>query len=1076
MLNLNIITSNYLEVLSKALAERIRKPLPSPLTPEIVVVQSRGMERWISLELARLNGICANISFTFPNALLNDIFRQFITNYPETSPFEPGVMMFRIMEMLPSLLEKTGFESLKAYFKDDIKGRKLFQLSERIADVFDQYLVFRSEMILQWESGKADHWQAQLWRALTEGREKHHRAWLQRKAIEKLQEPLAAHIHLPQRVSVFGISYLPPQYLYSFAEMSRHMEMNFFLMNPSKEYWMDIVTHREMKKIKDKYLSPNDTDLHMPLHLDQGNRLIASMGILGRDFFDLVYRFDTDIDEQFEEGKTDSLLACIQSDILNLVDRPAALGSYPLEEDDASIQFHSCHSPMREIEILHDHLLSLFERNPELLPKDILVMTPDIETYAPYIHAIFDAQIDEATRIPYNVADQSIRSENLVISGFMTLLDLKDSRMTAAQIMGLLEILPIREKLDLHPSELEILRNWVKDTHIRWGIDAEFREKMGLPGLPDNTWKSGIQRLLLGYAMPGRNRQLYEGILPYDPIEGDDSIILGKFLDFLDQLFLKIKSFYHDRNIEGWHILFNEILEDFFLSDETTERDLQLIRQVLNTLSQYSEIAGFTHRVEFEMIRSYLDGQFKKQNVGYGFMSGGVTFCAMLPMRSIPVKVICLIGMNDETFPRKSAPLGFNYIARYPKPGDRSRRNDDKYLFLEALISARHHLYISYVGQSIQDNSKMPPSPLVSELLDYISDGFGIPESRIVTYHRLQAFSPRYFNEDDSKLFSYSRENLLAATRFFYPEDPQSFISERLSEPPSEWKHLTIDELISFFCHPAKYFLEKRLSIIIREKDTTLDETENFTLDGLEKYSIGQELLHSIRSGVDPKGYMTIQKAGGGLPQGNVGEVILHEMSADANQFAKKISGPTGSNRFDSRNFHFKIAEFHLTGRLQDLYEAGQIHIRYGNKNIRDLLNAWIYHLALNMLKESDLPKKTVLICKDSAWEFNPLDTCEDILKDLLKHYWKGLSAPLHFFPETSFVYSSRFIEKNQDNTICLNHAIQKWTGSDFSRGESDDPYYQLCFGRTHPMDDDFQQLALDVFSPLFKYYTEYYF
>jgi len=1078
MPNLNIVTSNRLEVLSKALAEHIRIPLLSPLEPEIVVVQSRGMQRWVSLELARHNGICANVSFPFPNTFLKTIIHQFLPDYPEISLFDPSVMMFRIMEMLPLFLKKEGFESLKTYLKENDNGQKLFQLSEKISNLFDQYLVFRSEMISQWEAGKANHWQAQLWRALTQGQDKHHRVWLQKKIIEKFQESLNPDIKLPQRVSVFGISYLPHQYLYSFAQISHHIEINFFLMNPSKEYWMDIVTHREMKTIRDKYVSPNNGNLNKPLHLDQGNRLIASMGMMGRDFFHLVYGFDTNIDEQFEEGETDSLLACIQSDILNLEDRPTTPGSYTVSDEDASIEVHACHSPMREIEILYDHLLSLFEKYLELLPKDILVMTPDIETYAPYIHAIFEAQTDEVTRIPYYVADRNIKSQSPVISGFMSLLELKDARITASQIMDLLEISVIRETYDLHPTELEILRFWIRDTHIRWGIDAEFRQKMGLPALPDNTWKSGIQRLLLGYVIPGKNRHLYQGILPYDPIEGDDGIILGKFLDFMDKVFLNIENLNHPKSIKGWCIFLHQVLEDFFPSNETTERDIQLIRHVLNTLLQYSETAGFSDKLEFEVIRAYLDRQFKNQYQEYGFLAGGVTFCAMLPMRSIPAKVICLIGMNTDSFPRKSTSLGFDYISRYPKPGDRSRRNDDKYLFLESLISTRSHLYISYVGQSIQDNSRIPPSPLVSELLDYISDGFGIPESRIVTYHRLSAFSPRYFSGDDRKLFSYSRENLLAATRLLDPEDPQPIISEALSEPPVEWKRLTIDELISFFCHPVRYFLEKRLGIIMREKEILLDETENFTLGGLEEYAIGQELLHSIRSGMDLGDSMRIQKASGKLPQGAVGEVIFREMGADVHQFSNKISNFSCGNLLDSRDVHFKIADFHLTGCLQDLYETGQIRIRYGNKNTKDLLHAWIYHLIFNVLKENDLPTKTILICKDSAWEFHPLNDSEPILEHLLKHYWKGLTAPLHFFPESSFAFADAILNKHKDVPVSLNAANRKWQRNDFgkgAKGESEDPYHQICFKETDPMDHDFQQISLDVFSPMFKQYSKYY-
>jgi exodeoxyribonuclease V gamma subunit len=166
--------------------------------------------------------------------------------------------------------------------------------------------------------------------------------------------------------------------------------------------------------------------------------------------------------------------------------------------------------------------------------------------------------------------------------------------------------------------------------------------------------------------------------------------------------------------------------------------------------------------VEIEVVKSCLENLLEHVNFGHGFISSGVTFCAMLPMRSIPFKVVCLVGMNMDAFPRESKILGFDLMAKNPRIGDRSRRNDDKYLFLEALISARNKLYISYVGQSIRDNTRISPSVLVSELIDYIKEGFGLSEDEIVTFHRLQAFSSEYFNTD-SKLFSYSNENFAAS-------------------------------------------------------------------------------------------------------------------------------------------------------------------------------------------------------------------------------------------------------------------------------------------------------------------------
>ena len=844
MPGLKIFTSNHLEILAEQLAKIVKKPVPSPLFSEIIVVQSKGMERWVSMELAKHNGICANCYFPFPNSFLQEISRRLIPDVPEESPFAPEAMTFSIMKLLPTCIDRPGFNNLKTYLKDDLKNLKLFQLSEKISDIFDQYLVFRPEMIFKWEEGREDHWQAQLWRELVQSNGEMHRAKLRKTLFEKIENPTDKINNLPQRVSIFGISHLPPFHLMVYLEMSRIIQVNLFLMNPCKEYWADIVSDREIERIKRKYIQTGN--ISDDLHLEKGNRLLSSMGAHGRDFFSFISGFDCEMHEQFEDKACNDILSCIQSDILNLQDRVQknAFGRTSIirHSNDTSIQIHSCHSPMREIEILHDNLLAMFEEDPDLLPKDIVVMTPDIELYAPFIHAVFDTQTDDALYIPFSIADQNVGKENRVINGFLSLLDLKDSRFGAAQVMALLGSPGIKEKFGLTESDIEIAERWISDTNIRWGLDAENRVKFGVPGFSENTWKAGIERLLLGYAMPGRDKNMFSEILPYDNIEGSDVKILGKLLEFLENVFSCIKKLNKPSKLDIWSTILNTIHEQIFLPDEDSEREIQIIRRILDDLIRLKKLSGFDQEIDFEVIRSYIERKFKKEYFDSGFISGGLTFCTMLPMRSIPFKVICIIGMNNDAFPRDYRTVGFDLVAQHPKPGDRSRRNDDKFLFLETLISVGNKLYISYVGQNIQDNTTIPPSVLVSELLDYIKMGFGLSEEQIVTYHRLQAFSPAYF-KGNGKLFSYSKENLLAGASIFDHKDPPSFISTGLSmssEESEKWKSFDMNDLCDFFRNPAKFILQRRLGIYLEEGGLISDERENFSLDNLEKYLIGQ--------------------------------------------------------------------------------------------------------------------------------------------------------------------------------------------------------------------------------------------
>ena len=394
MPGLKIYTGNCLEVLAEKLAGIIGIPVPGlsafPLSQDIIIVQSKGMERWISMELARHNKICANCRFPFPNSFLDEVLQHFFPDMPGSSLFEPDVMAFRLMKILPAHLGNAGFESLSQYLKDDTGKLKLFQLSERISGLFDQYIVFRTDMIFLWEEGRETKeephtWQAELWRELAGGNEKYHRAYLQRELIQKIRKLTSGPDGFYGRISVFGISSLPRFHMQVIEELSRIIEVNMFLLNPCREYWTDTLTDKGAGRIRAKYARKLSGE--EDLHLERGNRLLASMGELGRTFFEHVISSEHELVEEFEEEECSDLLLSIQSDILNLNDRnitdkPSSMVS---EAPDSSLQFHSCHSPMRETEALYDNLLAMFENDPELLPNDIIVMAPDIGLYAPFV-------------------------------------------------------------------------------------------------------------------------------------------------------------------------------------------------------------------------------------------------------------------------------------------------------------------------------------------------------------------------------------------------------------------------------------------------------------------------------------------------------------------------------------------------------------------------------------------------------------------------------------------------------------------------------------------------------------------
>jgi exodeoxyribonuclease V gamma subunit len=677
---------------------------------------------------------------------------------------------------------------------------------------------------------------------------------------------------------------------------------------------------------------------------------------------------------------------------------------------------------------------------------------------------------DETHYIPYNVADQSARQTSRVIDGFFALLDLKDSRFGALRILSLLELPGIKERFGLTSSDIEMLEGWVRELNIRWGIDAGSRSKIGLPGFPENTWKAGIERLLLGVAMPGDADHMFAGILPYDPVEGRDTQVLGKFLEFLDQVFYWSGALGPARSAGGWQALLVQLLEQFFFVDESTERQIQLIRQTLDSFGRMEDLAQYDRSIELEVVRTHLERLLEQTTYGTGFISGGVTFCAMLPMRSIPFKTVCLIGMDNDAYPREQKQPEFDLISRYPRSGDRSRRKDDRYLFLEALVSARQKLYISYVGQSIQDNTGIPPSVLVSELIDYLQQGFGLSEDDLVIRHPLQAYSPRYFSKEEPQLYSYSKENCIAVAKMNQREMPTAFIASPLSAPAQEWKNMSIEQLGLFFSNPVKFLLQHRLGLRFEGRGPVSEDKENFSLDTLQRYQINQQLAQNRRSGVDSADGYRIQQARGNLPLGNVGQVVYNDLDLATEAFISGVEAFTRGQNPGRKVVDLNIADFNLQGMLTDLYQQGRIQVRYAALKPRDMLTAWINHLILCAQNEIFCPAETILIGTDAAVQFETVDDPLKILQDLLMLYWQGLSMPLHFFPQSSYVYANIVLRKGKLRADAVKAAGNKWLGSDFSRGESEDPYYRQCFERMDPIDERFEHIAVKVFTPLFEH------
>jgi exodeoxyribonuclease V gamma subunit len=955
MKRLGLCISNNPEMLLHRLADRLRIPLDSPLKAETIVIQTPGMEKWLSMGLAKSHGICANYAFLFPNTFLNGLSQRLFGESSGQDLFEKATMLWRIIDTLPGLLDEERFAAIRDYLADDPGSIKLYQLCRQIADTFDQYQIYRPDMLLDWDSGHTwlgehgmtsgkDVWQPVLWRKLTETGGMH-RAKMYDGLLRALQgqgsiDPTV----LPERISVFGISVLPPFYMAIFRALAGLTEVTLYLVSP----------------VKDSFAGDGDPGAGR-------NPLLLSMGRAGKELFEEVLATpaeDLDREETFVEGMAQRVLSTLQTMILKGREpvHPAGATCPAAQPEDGSVQIHSCHSPMREIEVLYDNLLMMFQEDGDLTPRDIVVMTPDIREYAPYIRAVFDNPYSDAHAIPYAVADIPVAEENETPRAFLGFLRAMRGRFKASEMIDLLGCAPVAARYGFSSDETDLVKTWLDRAGIRWGVDGDHLAGHNLPPYDQNTWQSGFKRLLLGYALPQKGYDLFEGIRPYDGVEGTEAQVLGKLVDFAESLFGFANQFRSDFTLEEWSGHLSGMLDTFFPSTGDYASEFIFVQRAINGLREAQSLSGFSKKVPLEVIRYHLEHSLGDEETRKGFFTGGVTFSSMIPMRGIPFKVVCLIGMNDGVFPRQKNYADFDLIGKYPRPGDRSPRDYDRYLFLKALVAARDRLSISYTGQNIRDNSTIPPSVLVTELAGYL-------RIQAVT-HRLQPFNPRYFAAERG-LFSYSRENCDTARALFQERKERvPFVEGSISDLPEPALRVTLRSFCRFFKNPVKYFYNERLGLYLDDGHGVPRDTEVFNFDTLEAYQFSEGLVEGILAEGDTRNFVNMLTVSGQLPHGSVGRYLTYRKTKEmADFFARVQEHATGP--LPPLHVEVTAGSIVIHGELKTMHEGCLLNYRPSKVKANDRITTWICHLLLAMAGKDGYPLRTVYVGTDEGFCFN---------------------------------------------------------------------------------------------------------
>lgn len=1072
MLTLYYGTNQY-KLAEKLFGECCYAPGGNPLTPEIFVVQNYGMGQWLSLHMAREEGIAANMKFEFPSERIWSLIRQVYPDIPETLPSDRGPMTWTLMELFNDEHFLNDFENLRHYIADDDPTQRAFRswkLASKIADVFDQYLIYRPRMILDWEQRKlntqrieAEKWQSRLWRRLMIHWKGHyggkwlHRAQLQQELWKAIDNRTLEKDRIPNRISVFGVSTASPAFIETMVKLSKFTKVFFY------QIAIDPQKIKESESFK--------------------NPLLQSLGSEGTHFMSQLSSFvkaDKHIADSVEwecvdtkQPEGSSVFCAIQSDINQ--DSPLTGRKLNVPAVDSSIQVHSCHSPMREVEVLYDQLLGVLDKNPDLNSDDILIMTPDIETYAPMVEAVFETPDAGQPDIPYCIVDRETTGQNAAVESFLNILSLCESRFKVTDVLDLLDSNPIQEAFELSDDHLNRLDQWIRDNRIRWGIDGPFKQKMNVPKSERFTWRSGLNRMLLGYVMKPDEDQLYHSIFPYEEIEtSEDAALAGKFSRFLQVLFNMARSVEKAKSPTEWQQVLNQIPEKFLADTKDYFSQISQIREAINQLAEYASLGQFQDRIPFAVVRSWLHYRLEEQTTGGGRIGHGVTFSSLMPMRSIPFKVIGMIGMNEGAFPRAKIPIEFDLMYLDMRPGDPVQSEEDRYLFLENLLSAQTHLYFSYVGQSNRQDADFPPSTVLREFIDYLEEHYGLESDDIITRHRLQAFSSGYFK--GGELFSYSRTQLNISQQLLNnSNEPVSFLHTDLPEPDEKWKVLSVTDFVSFFQQPIKYLLQKRLGIYLGEEDVLTEDREPFDLNGLEGYHVEQELLDRFMRGKSLDTYYENLKARDMLPEGWTGEQAYREKATEVRVFGEKIQQRLGQQPLADPEINIEIGEFQIAGMFINIYQDAHMIYRFGKARPKYLIDWWIRHLLFQQVKSAEHSGKSSLFAWDNSsfqeYNLSPPEDVEMILSDLLKLYWQGLQRPLHLYCKSSYAYAKSVIAEGKEEEQGIAKAVNKWEpGWNGYPGEGDDAYLKLVNNGKRPLQDPrFSELSRRFWTPFFE-------
>ncbi|MEZ4331901.1 MAG: exodeoxyribonuclease V subunit gamma [Myxococcota bacterium] len=1020
--------SNRTEALLDGLAERLGQRGRDPLARSVVVVQGAGMERWIAQRLASRHGVCANVAFPFPRPFLEEVFdavARAVTPVAATtdastptggaagtvavataSSWDIDRMTWALAALLDEGRTAPAYAPLARHFAGADGEWRLVQLAHQLALVFDQYVTYRPDWILHWEGeapappdapGGGLAWQPRLFRALRDRLGPGHmarraldflRAAERGADIERPRLEAALRRRFPDAVEVFAVSTLPRLHLEVVRALATWIDVRLSVLAPSRAFYAEL--WRELRA-EEAAVGGIGAGGGVGASVGPITGWLAGLGRLGADFQQSLLEVaapDGGERERFarpeaERGAAPRLLQRLQARLLDLDEVEGRWADRRVARDDDSLRVHLCHGTRRELEVVESVLRDAFERDPTLRPEDAIVMAPDIDAIAGDVEAVFGPGAETPGGIPYRVADRGTWRRSPVAEGFRALLALISTRLARSAVFDWLAQPPVAERFGLDEHAVESLADWAERAGVRFGLDEAQRCALALPAERAHTLAGGIDRLVLAHAL-GEVSDVVQGLTPVGLGAFDAPEWIGALGEVASLLEDAVGERSAPRTVAAWSEWFERLLGRSLARTDANSHEHLAILDVLERLRSAADAARFTRAIPFEAMREQVVAALEAAPAPQAFLAGGVTFCQLVPLRAIPFRIVVVTGLVDGGFPRSRAARGFDAMAAAPRPGDRSLRDDDRHLFLEAILSARDRLVLTVPARDLRDGQPRPPSVVVSELLDALDASFVLepqpqPQTQgqaqdelrawLQVEHPLQDSSPRYFtaSERDPRLVSRSERAFRAAqarvrTQALPHRPERRFLhatSDSVSASDSAGPtRMPLDELVERVVRSTRWYAREVLGLVLPRPEARADDLDPLALDPLARSTVGQALFDAFAAGAGVDEAMARGQAHPLVAGGSAGAWMVRPILAEARALAALAAAHRGGRPRPDLAFELvvpipSVAEgVRLVGRLDGLFEAARVEAGPGRLGGWREAALWIRHLVLCALAE----------------------------------------------------------------------------------------------------------------------------